>query len=88
MAAIDQLVNDLERSYLELQERMADPAVYSDRREAADLGRRLKELEQPYRLAQAWRDAQADLADARGDAELAGDGCRAGGSRAPGSRTS
>jgi len=72
MAAIDQLVNELERSYLELQERMADPAVYSDRREAADLGRRLKELEQPYRLARAWREVQADLADARGDTELAG----------------
>jgi peptide chain release factor 1 len=70
--AIDQLVDELERSYLELQERMADPTVYSDRREAADLGRRLKELEEPYRLARAWREAQADLADARGDAELAG----------------
>jgi peptide chain release factor 1 len=72
MTAIDQLVDELERSYQELQERMADPAVYNDRREAADLGRRLKELERPYRLAQAWREAQADLLDARADAELAG----------------
>lgn len=72
MTAIDQLVDELERSHRELQERMADPAVYNDHREAADVGRRLKELEQPFRLAQQWRQAQADLADARGDAELAG----------------
>jgi peptide chain release factor 1 len=71
MAAIDQLVDELDRSYRELQERLADPAVYDDHREAAELGRRLKELEGPYRLAEAWRQASADLADARGDAELA-----------------
>ena len=31
---------------------MSDPAVYNDHREAADVGRRLKELERPYKLAQ------------------------------------
>ena len=36
MATIDQLVDELERSYAELQARMADPAVYNDHREAAD----------------------------------------------------
>jgi peptide chain release factor 1 len=72
VAAIDQLVDELERSYQELQERMADPAVYSDHREAADLGRRLKELEEPHRLAREWRQVREDLADARADAELAG----------------
>ncbi len=70
MAGIDQLVEDLERSYREVQERMSDPAVYNDHREAADVGRRLKELEEPYRLAQEWRGASADLADARGDGDL------------------
>ena len=48
----DSLVGDLERSYEELQARMADPSVYNDHREAADVGRRLKELERPYKLAQ------------------------------------
>jgi peptide chain release factor 1 len=71
MAGIETLVDQLERSHSELQERMADPAVYNDRREAADVGRRLKELEQPIRLAQEWRQAHADLADAKDDAELA-----------------
>ena len=67
---IDRLVEELERSYAEAQERLADPAVYNDRRQAADAGRRLKELETPKRLADAWRQARADLADARSDPEL------------------
>ena len=50
---------------------MSDPAVYNDHREAAEVGRRLKELEGPYKLAQAWRQARADLDAARNDAELA-----------------
>ena len=44
-ATLDSLVDEIERSYAETQERMSDPAVYNDRREAADVGRRLKELE-------------------------------------------
>ena len=70
MAGIDELVADLERSYRETQERMSDPAVYNDHREAAEVGRRLKELEGPYKLAQEWKQARADLAAARGDSEL------------------
>jgi peptide chain release factor 1 len=66
----DNLVSDLERSYQELQTRMSDPAVYNDHREAADVGRRLKELEQPYKLAQEWESARDDLAAARDDADL------------------
>ena len=49
---------------------MSDPAVYNDRREAAEVGRRLKELEEPHRLAQEWRQARADLDAARDDREL------------------
>jgi peptide chain release factor 1 len=71
MPGIEQLVEDLERSYAETQERMSDPAVYNDHKQAADVGRRLKELEGPYRLAQEWRRAQEDLQVAREDPELA-----------------
>ena len=53
---MDELVDELERSYRETQERLSDPAVYNDHREAAEVGRRLKELEGPYKLAQEWRD--------------------------------
>jgi peptide chain release factor 1 len=70
VAAIDQLVEELERSYDEAQTRMSDPTVYNDRREAADAGRKLKELEGPHRLAQDWRAARDDLAAAREDADL------------------
>src|SRR5437763_3952011 len=70
MADLRRLIEDLERLYDELRERMSDPAVYGDRREAAEVGRRLKELEGPHRLAQEWRQAQADLEAGRGDADL------------------
>jgi peptide chain release factor 1 len=71
MTPLEKLVDELERSYNEALERQADPAVYNDRREAAAVGRRLKALEGPHKLAQAWRQAQADLDAARADAELA-----------------
>ncbi len=70
MAAFDALVEELERSYTETLARQSDPAVYNDHREAAAVGRRLKELEGPYKLAQQWRQARAALDAARGDAEL------------------
>src|SRR5947208_10154803 len=66
----DNLVADLERSYEELQARMSDPAVYNDHREAADVGRKLKELEAPHKLAQEWRTTHDDLAAAADDGEL------------------
>ena len=67
---IEQLVDDLERTYTEAQERMSDPSVYNDHKEAAAAGRRLKELEGPHRLAQEWRQVHADLEAARGDGVL------------------
>jgi len=71
MAGFDELIDELERSYREVQERLSDPAVYNDHREAKDVGRRLKELEGSYKLAQGWRQARADLDAARNDPELA-----------------
>jgi peptide chain release factor 1 len=67
---IEQLVDELERSYQEAQERMSDPAVYNDHKEAAAAGRRLKELEAPHKLAQEWRQVHADLDEARSDGVL------------------
>jgi peptide chain release factor 1 len=68
--AIQELIEDVERSYRETQERLSDPAVYNDHREAAQVGRRLKELESPHKLAQEWRAIQEDLDAARGDGDL------------------
>jgi peptide chain release factor 1 len=69
-AQIDSLVDELERSYVEAQERMNDPSLYSDRNAAADAGRRLKELAGPHRLAQEWREARDDAEAARSDPDL------------------
>jgi peptide chain release factor 1 len=66
----DALVEQLERSYTETQERMSDPSVYNDHREAAEVGRRLKELETPAKLAREWRSARDDLVAARADSDL------------------
>jgi len=68
--AIDELVEEVERSYRETQERMSDPAVYNDHREAAEVGRRLKELEGPNKLAQEWRGIRDDLEAAQDDGDL------------------
>ena len=70
MAEFEQLVDELERSYRETQERMSDPSVYNDRREAAEVGRRLKDLEEPSKLAQEWRATREDLDAARDDGDL------------------
>jgi peptide chain release factor 1 len=67
---MEELVEELERSYLEAQERLSDPAVYNDHREAAEVGRRVKELEGPYKLAQQWRSVSEDLEAARNDGDL------------------
>ena len=50
---MEQLVDELERNYRETQERMSDPAVYNDHREAAEVGRRLKELESAVQARRA-----------------------------------
>ena len=70
MAALDDLIAELERTYTDTRDRMSDPAVYNDHREAAEVGRRLKQLEGPYGLAQRWKQARADLDAARNDPEL------------------
>ena len=66
----DNLIDELERSYSEVQERMSDPSVYNDHREAAEVGRKLKSLEAPHKLAVEWHAARDDLAAARDDADL------------------
>jgi peptide chain release factor 1 len=67
---MEELVEELERSYRETQDRLSDPSVYNDHREAAQVGRRLKELEGPFKLAQQWREARDDLEAARADGDL------------------
>src|SRR6201989_827659 len=70
MADFQELIDELERSYREAQERLSDPAVYNDHREAAEVGRRLKELEGPQKLAQEWLTGRDDLEAPRADSDL------------------
>ena len=70
MATIEALVDELERSYADAQDRVSDPAVYNDHRQAAEAGRRLKELEHPHRLAAEWLLVRDDLDAAREDGDL------------------
>src|SRR6187455_1164831 len=72
VSQMDGLIEELERSYADAQERMSDPAIFSDHHQAADAGRRLKELEGPHKLAQEWRSTRDDLEAAREDSELRG----------------
>jgi peptide chain release factor 1 len=67
----DTRIDDLEHSYEEAQTRMGEPSVYNDHREAAEVGRKLKELEGSYKLAQEWKAAREDLAAAQDDPDLA-----------------
>jgi peptide chain release factor 1 len=69
-SSFEQLIAELERSYEEVRERMSDPSVYNDHKEAATVGRRLKELERPYELSQQWRETHDDLEAARADTDL------------------
>ena len=66
----DTRIDELERSYQEAQARMGESSVYNDHREAAEVGRRLKDLEPAYKLVQELRAARDDLAAARADADL------------------
>jgi peptide chain release factor 1 len=68
--SVERLIEELERSYGEAQERMSDPAVFSDRQAAAEAGKRLKELEGAHKLAGDWRATNDDLEAARADDEL------------------
>jgi peptide chain release factor 1 len=66
MAAIDHLIAEIERSYAELNEQLADPAVLADRARYTGVARRHAELQQAHELAQQYREAEQTVADAEG----------------------
>ena len=68
--AVESLIEELNRSYAEAQERMSDPAIFSDRQAAAEAGKRLKELEGAHKLAEDWTGIRDDLEAAKNDSEL------------------
>jgi len=66
MAAIDNLIDEIERSYEELNAQLADPEVLGDRARYADIARKHAELQQVYELARRSREAEQTVADAEG----------------------
>jgi peptide chain release factor 1 len=64
MAAIDNLIDEIERSYEELNAQLADPGVLGDRGRYADIARKHAELQQVYELARRFREAEQTVADA------------------------
>jgi len=66
MAAIDNLIDEIERSYEELNGQLADPEVLGDRGRYADIARKHAELQHVYELARRFRTAEQTVADAEG----------------------
>jgi peptide chain release factor 1 len=66
MAAIDNLIDEIERSYEELNAQLADPEVLDDRGRYAGIARKHAELQQVYELARRFREAERTVADAEG----------------------
>ena len=62
---IEQLVEQVEARFAELERQMSDPAVIGDRERYAAVGREYASLEQAAKLAAEWRRAVDDEAGAR-----------------------
>ncbi len=64
---IEQLVEQIEARFGEVQAQMGDPAVLGDRRRMADAGREFRHLEPAAKLAEEWRRAVSDVEGVRAE---------------------
>jgi peptide chain release factor 1 len=64
-AVIEQLVDQIEARFGELEAQMSDPDVISDRARYAEVGREYRELQPANELAARWRTLRDDLEGAR-----------------------
>jgi len=62
---IEQLVEQIEARFAELEAQMADPEVIGDRERYAEVGREYRELQAAHALADEWRTLKGDLDGAR-----------------------
>jgi peptide chain release factor 1 len=62
---IDQLVEQIEARFADLEREMSDPAVIADRERYADVGRAYRELEPAHALAREYLTLRDDLEGAR-----------------------
>src|SRR6266480_920493 len=62
---IDELVDQIEDRFAELERQMADPELHADRARAAEVGREYRELQAAHELAREWLKLKDDLEGAR-----------------------
>src|SRR5690348_8050049 len=62
---IDDLVDQIESRYADLERQMADPELHADRERAAEVGREYRELQSAHQLAREWLTLKDDLEGAR-----------------------
>jgi peptide chain release factor 1 len=62
---IDQLIDQIEDRFAELERQMSDPEVIADRERYAEVGREYRELQQAHELAREWLTLKDDLEGAR-----------------------
>ena len=62
---IEQLVDQIESRFAELERQMSDPEVIGDRERYAEVGREYRELESARELARQWRTLKDDLEGAQ-----------------------
>jgi peptide chain release factor 1 len=62
---IDDLVDQIEDRFSELERQMSDPSVIADRERYAEVGREYRELEAAHALAREWLTLKDDLEGAR-----------------------
>ena len=62
---IEQLVEQIEARFADLEAQMSDPEVISDRARYAEVGREYRELQTASELAAKWRTLRDDLEGAR-----------------------
>jgi peptide chain release factor 1 len=62
---IEELVNQIEGRFAELERQMSDPEVIADRERYAELGREYRELEPAHQLAREYAQLQDDLEGAK-----------------------
>jgi peptide chain release factor 1 len=62
---IDELVEQIEGRFAELEQQMSDPEVIGDRERYAEVGREYRELQAAHELAREWLTLKDDLEGAR-----------------------
>jgi peptide chain release factor 1 len=62
---LEQLVEQIESRFADLEQQLSDPEVIGDRERHADLGRQYSALKPAYELAKEWRRASSDAEGAR-----------------------